>query len=136
MKIIILLLVLALSSSYAADDFVGGYTQLSAADIKNDPDIKPLADYGAQQVVLQARADQKLAKNNKDTFKVSTINSVATQVVSGMNYKFDVKIVNSDGSIVINAKYVVYDEPWTNTREVTIISYDVVKKKVSGVKKN
>ena len=131
MKVIIAVMLLALCSFSYAANIVGGYSQVPTADIKNNKknaDYWSLANYGAEAVVAKARADKKLS-NAKDTFKVDTINSLYQQVVSGVNYKYDVKIVNADKSIVINAKYVVYYQSWTKTKKVTITSYEVVKSK-------
>ena len=138
MKAIIAIMLLALCSlSYAANT-VGGYSQVSSADLKDskkNANYWSLANFGAEAVVAKARAEKKLS-NAKDSFKVDTINSLYQQVVSGVNYKYDVKIVNADKSIVINAKFIVYYQAWTNTKSVTIISYDVVNYKKSNGKRS
>ena len=108
-----------------------GYNQVSPADIQNtrkNADYWSLAATGAEAVVTRARLDGKIA-NNKDTFKVDTINRLDEQMVSGVNYRYDVKIVNADKSIIINAKYIVYYQSWTQTKKVKIISYEVIKVK-------
>ena len=108
-----------------------GYNQVSPADIQNkrkNADYWSLAATGAEAVVTRARLDRKIA-NDKDTFKVETINRLDEQMVSGVNYRYDVKIVNADKSIIINAKYIVYYQSWTQTKKVKIISYEVIKVK-------
>ena len=131
--IITAILVTLCSFSYAINTVGGGYVQVASTDIKENTDYWSFADFGAQAVVAKARADHKLS-DVKEPYKVSTINSLYTQTMSSVNYKYDVKIVNSDKSIVINAKFVVYCQTWPKTRSATIITYDVVKSKNNGNK--
>ena len=137
MKAIIAIMLFALCSfSYAANTIAGGSTPISADEIKANADYSSFADFGAQAVVAQALEEKKLS-SDKDAYRVLTINSLSKQVLRGTNYKYDVQIVNSDGSIVINTQFVVYYRPSTKAKSVTVISYSVVNSKntSSGIKK-
>jgi len=55
-----------------------------------------------------------------DTWRIDEVWSVATQIVSGVNYKISVKLVNSAG-VTRNMQWVVWVQVWTNT--VQLLSY-------------
>ena len=133
MKVIIALMLLTLCSlSYAASTIFGGYIQVTPANIKNNAEYWSLVDFGAQAIVAKARASHKLS-NVKDIFKVSAINSLYKQTMSDVNYKYDVKLVNSNKTIIINAKFVVYYQSQTKTKSVKIISCNIANNKKKTV---
>ena len=99
----------------------GGWTLLSASDYQNNAVIQSLATFGAQNVTQQAVADGVAPSDSQ--FTVSKINSVESQVVNGINYRFNVQLTNANNSINLVATYVVYYQSWTNTRRVLSFSY-------------
>jgi len=113
--IIILALVLALSSA----TMVGGYKEVDAKEVQTSPTLKSLLDFGTEQFIKKATEENKIADPQLTLTKV---NKVYQQVVAGMNYKFDVEYTNSKGQSVF-ATFVVFYQPWTNTKELT--SYSV-----------
>ena len=102
----------------------GGYSQVSDADVQNNTPIQSLAQYGAQNIVQQALAEGKLPDSNAN-FLLTKINSVYQQVVNGINYRFDVTLVNPDNAVIINAVFIIYYQPSTNTRQIISSSYQI-----------
>jgi len=85
-----------------------------------------LSDPGLQQALQSAMTT--LASTNgplaEDTWRIDEVWSVATQIVSGVNYAISVKLVNSAG-VTRNMQWVVWVQVWTNT--VQLLSYqDIV----------
>ena len=74
---------------------VGGYSLVSAKDVQNSAIIQSLAAYGAQNVTQQAIADGVAPSGSQ--FTISKINSVESQVVNGVNYRFNVQLTKGRG---------------------------------------
>jgi hypothetical protein len=113
----------ARTQRFLEDSVPGGYKDVDVSTVESDPALKAILDFGVARIV-------KKANNAKDIpfseYKVSKINSVAVQVVAGLNYKFDVEISNGLGTTV-KANFVVYYVPWENKKELTDSSYTVEK---------
>ena len=115
MKLLIFLALLALSQAA----IVGGYKEIDAKELDTSQNLKSLLDFGTQQFIQKASDENKLTDTKLTLTKV---NHVYSQVVAGMNYKFDVEYTDSLGKSVF-ANFVVFYQPWTGTKELT--SYEI-----------
>lgn len=97
------------------EDIAGAYEPIDPSELDTDSDLKNALEAGVEDVIGQAVADHELPDS---TYEVTQIHSIYGQVVSGMNYRFDVDLTNCAG-LVARAVFVVYSEPWTNTLETT-----------------
>jgi hypothetical protein len=79
---------------------VGGYTPISA----NDADLDPIVAFAKKQYLQQNGSE------------LGPLISASRQLVAGYNYKLIFQ--SSQGDVTI----VVFDQPWTHTREITSIS--------------
>ena len=84
---------------------VGGY---SPADVKSDEVIQ-MADFATE--ILSKRS-------NSGPYKRVEIVTAETQVVAGTNYKMTLKFSDSSDAAPFTCDVVVFDQPWSNTREV------------------
>ena len=86
---------------------VGGFEELSV----DDEDVKMIAEF--------AVASMNESENSK--LKLVKITSAASQVVAGRNYKLRIDLLHSDGD-VRTCEVVIFDQPWTNTRQLSTVS--------------
>ncbi|KAG6615750.1 protease inhibitor EpiC4 [Phytophthora cinnamomi] len=71
-------------------------------------------------VTPEARAALQRALVGSD-LTVTTILSVRSQVVAGTNYEFEVEGLSASYSQVSRFLVKVFDQPWTNTTELTSV---------------
>ena len=117
MKTLIVILAVFLALSQAA--IVGGYKEIDKKEVETSQNLKSLLDFGTEQFIRKASEENKLSDPK---LTLSKINHVYSQVVAGMNYKFDVEYNDSLGKSVF-ATLIVFYQPWTNTKELT--SYEI-----------
>merc|ERR1712126_30701 len=103
-KMIVPVAVLFLISQAAAVGMPGG---LSPADV-NSEKVKQMA-----QFALTTYA----AENGGPSRTFEEVLQAQTQVVAGVNYFLKVRVSTPDG--LYNCDFTVFDQPWTNTRELT-----------------
>ncbi|XP_062614515.1 uncharacterized protein LOC134276274 [Saccostrea cucullata] len=82
----------------------GGFCPIDA----NDPVVQEMA-----QFAVKTHAEKMNAVNSGTI----TVSQASSQVVSGYNYKMTV--TTSFNAQVTECHFVVYDQSWTNTRELT-----------------
>ena len=124
MKALLLLVVISMCL-FCCSSAAGEYTIVPSDDVQKSPLILNLADFGCLYVVRQAIAGGKLAKTDSD-FDVFKIRSVYQQVVGGINYKYNVKLVNPTTKTAMNAVYIVNYQAWTKTKKVISSTYQVL----------
>jgi len=117
MKSLFLILAIFLAISQAA--IVGGYKEVDAKEVETSQNLKGLLEFGTEQFIQKATQENKLSDPKLTLTKV---NHVYSQVVAGMNYKFDVEYTDSLGKSVF-ATLVVFYQPWTGTKELS--SYQI-----------
>ena len=88
----------------------------------NNQELVAILDFGLQEAIADAIGDGRLAEGN---WSLDTVTNLQTQVVSGMNYDFNVLIGNGEGQTA-GLDFVVYVVPWENSK--TLISYQVLLK--------
>jgi len=114
MKALFFVLALTFVCSLAA--VPGGSTQQDVDKLMAfDPSIKELLNFATEQFVQQASQSNAITGTQ---FTVQKVNSVSTQVVAGMNIKYNVDLVNAEGQ-VYNVDLTVFSQPWTNTKRLT-----------------
>jgi len=96
----------------------GGWTPLDPDNVANDADLQSALNFGVQYVAQQGISAALIPDG---TWTLKELQSVSSQVVSGMNYEFDAWITDGDNSALAN--FVVYSQPWTNTLQVTSWSF-------------
>ena len=100
------LLSLTLSQNLITDSpvLLGGYAGMTSSDLKDDPIFQEIEDF--------ARKEYSTRNNG---LLLGQLKSADRQLVAGFNYKmvFD----SAEGLIEV----VVFDQSWTQTREVTSI---------------
>lgn len=110
-------LMLPSKASRASDDefrqeslpILGGYTDAQV----NDTHVVEIASFAAEAVSQSLNA----GNSNAESYALVKIHSASTQVVAGINYKLQLELGRSDGSILCNV--IVFDQSWTSTRQVT-----------------
>ena len=127
MKVLLLFITISMCL-FCCSSAAGDYTLVSADEVQKSSVILSLADFGCFYVVRQAIAGGKLAKTDCD-FDVYKIRSVYQQVAGSTNYKYNVKLVNSETKTVINAVYVISYQAWTKARKVISSDYKVATAK-------
>jgi len=77
-------------------------------------------DAGTQKAIQTAMANltSQNGELSQGDWRVQKVNSVSTQVVSGLNYKLNVELVNNQGHTK-EMQWVVYEQSWTSTYELT-----------------
>jgi hypothetical protein len=117
----VLCLTMARPQRFLEDALPGGYQDLDVSAADSDADVKASLDFGTGQIIKEAYAAKDIPVS---VYKVSKINSISSQVVAGLNHKFDVELSNDLGTTV-KTTFVVYWVPWQNTRELTDHTYNV-----------
>lgn len=85
----------------------GGYTEISI----DDSTVKLMADFAALSLSKYT---------NAGPVQLVEIVHAETQVVSGQNYKLTINVSDeSNNKTPFTCKLTVFDQPWTNTREMT-----------------
>ncbi len=103
--------VLALTFVCALAGVPGGAVQQDAEKLMAfNPSIKEYLDFGVEQFVQQS--------NDFTGLTLQKVNTVSTQVVAGINYKYNVDMVNAEGKVV-NVDLTVFVQTWTNTKRLT-----------------
>jgi len=76
------------------------------------PDVQMMAKFATKTIL------EKHKNLQESHYTLSSVESAEVQVVSGFNYKMCLKLIgkNQDDQM---CNVVVYDEPWTNSLEVT-----------------
>ena len=86
---------------------LGGY---KSADV-NDPTIKDIAAFATAALTKSQKSGQ---------LKLIQIVKAETQVIAGVNYNLTLKLATvSSNSKSLICQVIVFEQPWTNTREVT-----------------
>ena len=85
----------------------GGFSKIRV----DDADVKKMAEFAVASLNQKENSKMKLVK----------ITEATTQVVAGTNYKLKLQLLQLDGD-VRTCEVVVFDQPWTNTRKLSIIS--------------
>jgi hypothetical protein len=92
---------------------IGGYTALAENDIQDVEEFPSIEEF----------ARSEFAKQNSGEFLGDLI-SVDRQLVAGFNYKMVFATQDDDVEII------VFDQSWTNTREVTSITKLPAKREI------
>lgn len=99
------------SSSAMNDDpepmLVGGWSRVDV----NDPAVQTMAAFATKSLVQR--------KHLEASFNLLSVSSAERQVVSGVNYKLRLTLKSGSGGKDQHCEVIVYDQPWTNTRELT-----------------
>merc|ERR1712126_19207 len=103
-KMIVPVAVLFLVSQAAAAGMPGG---MSTADV-NSEKVQEMAQFALTTYN---------AENGGPSRTIDKILQAQTQVVAGVNYFLKVRVSNTDG--LYNCDFTVFDQPWTNTRQLT-----------------
>lgn len=101
---------------------VGGYTLLSVDEFNNNKQAQDLLVFGLGDVI-----DQIIDRGDLDDdypFDLAQVYGVWQQVVSGINYQYDVAVDNRRGTTG-RILFVVYSQPWTQTERVTSYNYTI-----------
>jgi hypothetical protein len=78
------------------------------------------AKVDAADVVRMAKfATSVISASNYGNIKLIKILKAWKQVVAGTNYKLILELFNTYTGKVVPCKVIVFDQPWTNTRELT-----------------
>jgi len=81
-------------------------------------------NYGFQYVIHEG-IDEGLLPNGE--YEITEIFSVSSQVVSGINYDFEVEVSNGDG-VFERIDFIVFDQVW-NDDVKKVMSYDFLSLK-------
>jgi hypothetical protein len=100
---------------------LGGWEPVDVSELDSDQYLNEIFNYGVQEVVAQGIASNQLTNSN---YQPSEVYSIKKQVVSGMNYRFNIRLEN-DGDGFATVIIVVWDQPWTGTRDVSYIFIDI-----------
>ena len=116
MKAVLLVLVIAFACAQAQ---VGSFVEQDVATFFRTPEMKNLLEFGQQEVSNQAVKANALSA---PLVHINKVNSVGTQVVAGLNVRFNVDAVDAQGKIQ-NVTFIVFSQPWSNTR--SLVSYTI-----------
>jgi len=105
-------------------ELVGSYEDVDPQDWYNI-EYQEFLNIGANKIIRIAIQNNKIASSN-NAWRVTAINSIETQVVSGTNYRFNISLINEDNTTVIRTTFVVYNQPWTNYTLMTKWYYIVL----------
>lgn len=89
-------------------ELVGGYTDVDQSDWDNS-DYQDNLQVGLEKLVAVVAGEGKIDPEDT-TWRVLEIYSIETQVVAGINYRYNVSIINEANSTDINATIVVYND--------------------------
>ncbi len=112
------------SVTEAETELVGDYEAVDPQDWYNI-EYQEFLNIGANKVIRIAIQNNKIASTN-NAWRVTAINSIETQLVSGTNYRFNISLLNEDNTTVIRTTFVVYNQPWTNYTLMTKWYYIVL----------
>ncbi len=122
MKTILCLFALALVCSQAlslspaqGDNLLGGWKARDPQEFMKDSENNILLENVLQQFIAQASQANEISSSQ---LTVQDVKKISTQVVAGMNIRFDVNLVDSNGK-VYDVTLVVWSQPWTHTIELT-----------------
>ena len=107
----VLVLILIVASTMAADKFTGPLVGGFASTDVNEKDVKEMAAFATTAVS---------SNTNTGPLELVRIVSAEKQVVAGLNYKLKLEFsrVNSAGGSIL-CEVTIFDQPWTNTRKLT-----------------
>jgi len=97
--------IFSLSFAAKANSVPGGYTKLTAAQVRLDKNALGALNFGAKIIAADAIKNHRVP-NFK--FHVSDIYDAKVQVVAGRNYVFNADLSNYKGSTIMNADYQVF----------------------------
>jgi len=97
-----------------------GWVDVDLDVAKSDPQIQQAQDFGIQAVLQKGVTEGTITDTN---YSLKQVNSVFKQVVSGLNYRFDIILTNSVEEL--SAIFVVYSRPWANLFELLSHELDV-----------
>ena len=112
------------SVTEAETELVGSYQSVGPQHWYNT-EYQEFLNIGANKIIRIAMQNNKIASSN-NAWRVTAINSIETQVVSGTNYRFNISLLNEDNTTVIRTTFVVYNQPWTNYTLMTKWYYIVL----------
>jgi len=120
MKLLFFIIPLILQHLTTAQE-AGGFTEMDLDEARDDPTVIRVLHFGVDEIVKRETAAGRLPES---TYKIPKVHSVYTQVVAGINYRLDVDISNTKGWL-IRATFVVFDQEFSDTTELTSYVYDV-----------
>jgi len=90
------LLFIALFIACASASLAGGYTKsdLSLYEVQRNPLHRQIFTFAKQEFIKQALEAKEITTSN---WKLFALNSVYTQVVAGLNYKYNAELQNEKG---------------------------------------
>ena len=122
MKTLLCLFALVLLCSQAAslshtgkDKLPGGWKTRDPQEFMKDSHNQEILEKAKEQFVYRA---SELYEISCTKLTVKDVTGIATQVVSGMNIRFDVDLVDSNGK-VYDVTLVVWSQPWKNSVRLT-----------------
>lgn len=74
----------------------------------DSPDVKEMANFAVSAIGQSS---------NGEPLALVEVTSAASQVVAGVNYKLSIQV--SSASEVLNCDVIIFDQSWTNTRQLT-----------------
>lgn len=104
----VFILALAAMAAGTEAQLVGGFHSIDA----KSAEVMAIANF-ATSTIGQSMNDEK-------GMKLIKIVSAESQVVAGTNYKLELELQGSSGRLSCEA--LVFDQPWTNTRELTTMA--------------
>ncbi len=114
---------------YCCNAQTGAFTNLTAAQIKTNPQVQAMVQAGLTQVIALGQAKHQF---NSTSFSVTKVNSAAQQVVSGgNNYQLNVNYVNTKNEAV-NAKFTGFYNTTSKKASITSISFTVTYPKTTS----
>lgn len=79
----------------------------------------PIDDPQVRQLAAFATSALAHSMNSGEQLELVTIESAQRQIVAGTNHRLHLDLMGSNGEVLIFCMVVVFDQPWTNTRELS-----------------
>jgi len=115
------LVLLCINFSYAYDAFPGGWKEYDPKEFMKDARYQEILDEAKQQFIAQASRTNEISGTQ---LTVKDVKGAATQVVSGLNIRYDVDLVGADGK-VYDVSLVVWYQPWK--KSTMLIEYNIYR---------
>ncbi len=97
MKVLLIFAAIAIACTSAS--LAGGFrkTEISQYEVTKSALHRQLFTFGKQEFIKKALETKEITTSD---WKLSALNSVYTQVVAGLNYKYNAELKNSKGEII------------------------------------
>jgi len=122
MKTILSLFALVLLCSQAVsfahahqDNLPGGWRARDPQEFMKDSHNQEILEKAKQQFITQASQANEISSTQ---LTVQDVKRISTQVVSGLNIRFEVDLVDVNGK-VYDVTLVVWSQPWVNSVKLT-----------------